>query len=148
MTGFTESDVEDAVLDWLEGLGWQALHGPDIAPDAPGTEGVDYGEVVLERRRRDVLALLNPGLPAAALDDAFRNLTRPEWPALEARNRAYNRMLVDGATVEYREDGGTVRGDAGVGCSLVTSVVCTCKGGSSEGFLPSTGFFVFCFRIL
>ena len=47
-------------------------------PDAPGAERDDYGQAVLERRLRDALAELNPGLPASALEDAFRRLTRPE----------------------------------------------------------------------
>ena len=105
MTTLTEADVEQAALDWLAGLGWRVAHGPDIAPDAPGSERADYGQVVLERRLRDALAELNPSLPAEALDDAFRRLTHPEGSTVEARNRAFHRMLVDGVTVEYRDDG-------------------------------------------
>ena len=66
--------------------------------------------MVLDQRLRDALAALNPGLPAAALDDAFRKLTHPEGPTLEARNRAFHRMLVDGVTVEYRIAEGAIRG--------------------------------------
>ena len=110
MTTLTEADVEQAALDWLAALGWQVAHGPDIAPDAPNAERDDYGQVVLESRLRDALAELNPGLPASALDDAFRKLTRPEGSTLEARNRAFHRMLVDGVAVEYRADGGAIRG--------------------------------------
>ena len=29
---FTESTVEEAALEILEGLGYTSLHGPDIAP--------------------------------------------------------------------------------------------------------------------
>ena len=72
---FTESEVEAAALEWLEGIGWKAAHGPDIAPHAAGSERTDYGEVILERRLRDALERLNPDLPADALDDAFRKLT-------------------------------------------------------------------------
>ena len=110
MTRFTESEVEAAALEWLDGLGWNVAHGPDIAPDAPGAERAHYGAVVLEGRLRDTLARLNPDLPAAALDDAFRRLTRPEGATLEARNRAFHRLIVDGVTVGYRDDGGAVRG--------------------------------------
>ena len=110
MTTLTEFEVEQATLDWLESLGWSVAHGPDIAPDTPGAERLDYGQVVLEQRLRDALARLNPDLPAAALDDAFRQLNRPEGPMLETRNRAFHRMLVDGVAVEYRTDEGTVRG--------------------------------------
>ncbi len=110
MTTITEADVEEAALNWLASLGWQVAHGPDIAPDTFGAERTDYGQVVLERRLRDALVLLNSDLPAEALDDAFRRLIRPEGATLEARNRAFHRMLVDGVTVEYRAQSGAIRG--------------------------------------
>ena len=107
---FAESEVEDAALEWLAGLGWSVAHGPDIAPGMPNAERGDYGEFILERRLREALARLNPDLPAQALDDAFRKLVRPEGATLEARNRAFHRMAVDGATVEFRGDNGAIRG--------------------------------------
>ncbi len=110
MAKFTESEVEEAALEWLESIGWRVVHGPDIAPQVPGAERDDYGAVVLKRRLREALARLNPDLPSAALDDAFRKLIRPEGATLEARNRAFHRLIVDGATVEYRDDSGAVRG--------------------------------------
>ena len=100
IASFTESEVEDAALDWLAGCGWSVAHGPDIAPDAPDAERADYGAVVLEGRLRRALDRLNPDLPAEALDDAFRKLTRPEGATVEVRNRAFHRMIVDGVTVE------------------------------------------------
>ena len=75
--GISEYDIEMATLAWLEGISWQIAQGPDIAPDAPSAERTDYEMVVLERRLRDALAALNPGLPADALDDAYQKLTRP-----------------------------------------------------------------------
>ena len=110
MTTLTEADVEDAALEWLADLGWQTAHGPDIGPGAPGEERANYGAVVLEQRLRDALARLNPDLPRDALDDAFRKLTRPDGSTLEARNRAFHRLLVLGVNVEYRTDGGAIRG--------------------------------------
>ena len=110
MTTMTEADVEQAALDWLHALGWQVAHGPDIAPDTPNAERGDYGQAILERRLRDSLAELNLSLPASALDDAFRKLTRPEGATLEARNRAFHRMVVEGVTVEYRDREGRLRG--------------------------------------
>ncbi len=35
MTTLTVADAEQADLEWLSGLGWQVLHGLDIAPDMP-----------------------------------------------------------------------------------------------------------------
>ena len=107
---FTESEVEDAALNWLAGCGWSVAHGPDIAPDAPGAERADYGAVVLEGRLHGALERLNPDLPAEALDDAFRKLTRPEGATVEVRNRAFHRMIVDGVTVEHSTDDGHITG--------------------------------------
>ena len=111
MTTLVEADVEQAALEWLSGLGWQVLHGPDIAPETPDAERDDYRQVVLEHRLRGALTELNPSLPMSALDDACRMLTRPEGSTLETRNRAFHRMLVDGVEVEYPDTEGRVRGD-------------------------------------
>jgi len=110
MSSFTESVVEEAALAWLESTGWQVRSGVEIAPGEPAAERDDYGQVVLVQRLRDALARLNPALPAEALDDAFRKLTRPEGAELVARNRALHRLLVDGVTVEYRDAEGSIRG--------------------------------------
>ncbi len=57
MTTFTESTVESAALAWLEAIGWQIAHGPDISPDGDTLtlslsqrERESYGEVVLAQR--------------------------------------------------------------------------------------------------
>ena len=110
MTTITEAEVEQAALGWLAVLGWSVAHGSDIAPETPNAERRDFGQVVLEHRLRDALASLNPDLPASALGDAYRKLIRPEGSTLEARNRAFHWMLVDGVEVEYREAGGRMRG--------------------------------------
>ena len=109
-SGVTESVVEQAALAWLEGMDWHVTHGPAIAPDAPTAERADYGQVFLHQRLRDALADLNPNLPVTALDDAFRKLTQPPGSTLEARNRAFQRLLVDGVNVEYTSQDGSIRG--------------------------------------
>src|SRR3990172_893903 len=110
VTAFTESVVEQAALAWLESIGWRVLHASEIAPGEPAAERDDYSQVALAQRLRDSLARLNPALPAEALEDAFRKLTRLEGTDVVARNRAAHRLLVDGVTVEYRTAGGEIRG--------------------------------------
>ncbi len=109
---FTESVVEEASLAWLEGLGYSILHGPDITFGEPAAERIDPGfkDAILEGRLRSALAQLNPALPAEALKDAFRKLTRLEVPTLIERNHNLHRMLVDGITVEYRRQDGSIAG--------------------------------------
>jgi type I restriction enzyme, R subunit len=110
VSAFAESVVEQAALAWLESLGYTIKHGLEIAPGELFTERSDYAQVVLEQRLHDALMRFNPQLPTEAISDAFRKLTRPEGPTLEARNRAIHRLLVDGVTVEYRAPDGSIRG--------------------------------------
>ena len=110
MSGFSESIVEDAALAWFESLGWRVAHGPDIAPGMPTAERLDFRDVMLFQRLRAALARLNSTLPAEAIEDAFRKLTRPEGAELIQRNRAFHRMLVDGVAVEYRRPDGPIAG--------------------------------------
>jgi type I restriction enzyme R subunit len=107
MAYLTESEIESAALAWLANLGYQTLFGPDIAPSMPAAEREHYGHVVLERRLRDALARLNPQVPADALEEAFRKLTRPDSPSLVGNNHAFHRMLVEGIPVEIRRKDGS-----------------------------------------
>ncbi len=109
MTAFDETTVENAALDWLRGLGWEIASSRDALPGS-GALRASYGEVFLPSLVQDALARLNPDLPAAALDDAFRKLTRPEGSGIVARNRAFHSMLTGGVTVEYYDSDGIVRG--------------------------------------
>ena len=107
-----ESTVEIASLEWLRALGYSVQYGPEIAPSEPSAERSDphYRDAVLERRFRQALVRLNPDLPADALEDAYRKLTRTDAPSLVERNRAVHRMLVEGVTVESRRPDGSIAG--------------------------------------
>ena len=109
MNAFTESVVEQAALDWFRALGYDVIGGPDMPP-GPHALRESYADTIFPSVVRGALARLNPNLPNEALDDAFRKLARPEGPTLEARNRAFHRLAVDGVTVEYRDAGGSIRG--------------------------------------
>jgi len=113
MAAVTEDAVEQALLEWLAGLGWATAHGPDISPpDArtPGTERASYREVVLAGRLRGAIARLNPHIPPGARDDALRRVLSPNVPGLVNANRQLHRWMVDGVPVEFQKDGET-RGD-------------------------------------
>ena len=109
MTIFTESIVEDAALDWFRELGYSVISGADGAGPG-GLLRDDYGDVVLESPLQGALQKLNPGLPEDALRDAERKLRHPQGATLEARNRSFHRMVVDGVNVEYRTPEGTLSG--------------------------------------
>lgn len=113
MPNFTESTLEDAVLEYLAELGWDIAQGPAIAPGEPGAEREGYGEVILAGRLKAALARLNPQLPEEALEDAFRqsaNLPNLH-PTTAANNRAFHQLLTEGIGVEYRNEEGRVVGN-------------------------------------
>ncbi len=111
MSHFSESTVEDAALEHLSRMGYTCLFGPSVAPDTPDAERHDYTEVVLEGRLRDALRRLNPFLPAEALEEAARKVLTLSFPSLNAANRAFHRMIVNGVEVEYRAADGRIVGD-------------------------------------
>ena len=111
MAGVTESEVEDAALQWLAGLGYAVLHGPDIGPEGPAPERGSYDEVLLAGRLRKALARLNPHLPAETLEDVLRKVRQAETPLLIKENRRLHRYLVEGVPLEVAREDGSVGGD-------------------------------------
>src|SRR3974377_1641882 len=109
---FTESVVEEAALEWLEGQGYSVLGGPTIAVGESAAERTDpnYTDVILEGRLRRALQTLNPTLPPQAIQDAYRRLTRGDEPSLVTRNHAFHRRLIEGVTVEYTRPDGSIGG--------------------------------------
>jgi len=102
---FTESEVEEAALEWFAGLGYDILSGPEIAPGEPAAERTDYHQPFLLQRVRDSLYTINAKLPDSAIDEAIRKLTVPTSPALIENNHTFHHHLTDGIPVEYRENG-------------------------------------------
>lgn len=100
MTGISESMLEDTCLDWLQELGWDRIHGPDIAPDAPNAERLSYSEVILKERLRAALARINPEVPPSGIDEAVKKLLAADSPNLIVNNRNFHRCLTDGIDVE------------------------------------------------
>lgn len=111
MSYLDEAQVEIVAIDYMRELGYAHIHGPAIAPGELLAERTDYTEVVLKERLRQALVHLNPGIPSGSLDEAFRRVLHPESPSLEANNRAFHEMLIDGVPVEYNRPDGSTAGD-------------------------------------
>ena len=105
MPPLTESDVENAALDWFRGLGYRVVAGSDLPDDWRES----HAEAALPGVVRAALDRLNPDLPPEALDAAARGLARPAGAGLAQRNRNAHRMMLEGAAVEYRAETGETR---------------------------------------
>lgn len=108
---YTESDLEQAVLEWFDQLDYQVLAGPDIAPGASASERSSFADVVLVTRLRDAIARLNPTIPVEARAEAQRQVVRVVTPNLIAQNHHVHGLLTDGVVVEYRRPDGSVKTD-------------------------------------
>ncbi len=100
MSSMTENILEETCLYWFEELGWNRIHGPDIAPDTPDAERVNYSEVILKERLRTALERINPDVPAVGIDEAVKKLLVTDSPDLLVNNRNFHRLLTDGIDVE------------------------------------------------
>jgi type I restriction enzyme, R subunit len=106
----TEDQLEQEALAWLADVGYTVVYGPDIAPDGPAPERDNYRQVILTGRLRAAIDRLNPGVPAAARDDALRQVVDLGLAAPLTANRRFHQLLVTGVPVQYQKDGET-RGD-------------------------------------
>ena len=111
MAKFVESEVENAALAWLAGLGYAVLHGPDIGSEGTAPERGSYDEVLLTGRLCEAFARLNPHLPAETLEEALRKVRQTETPSLVEENRRLHRYLVEGIPVEVAREDGSIGGD-------------------------------------
>jgi type I restriction enzyme R subunit len=94
------------------GLGYEYTFGPDIACDGPRPERTSYADVVLDGRVRSALVRINPQVPADAIDEAIRKVTRTESPSLIENNRRFHQILTEGVPVEYTNAEGRIVHDA------------------------------------
>lgn len=106
---FTESQLENAALEWFQELGYETAFGPEISPGGDYPEREDYGDVLLSERLQDALKRLNPALPPDALEEAYRKIAVPQSPGLLQNNRSFHAMLTNGVDVSYRQLDSTMR---------------------------------------
>ncbi len=52
---FDKAQVEVVTVDYFRELGYEHIHGPQIAPDGETPERADYGQVALTGQLRDTL---------------------------------------------------------------------------------------------
>lgn len=106
---FCESQLEEAILEWFEELGYEIVFAPDIAPDGEYAEREDYSDVILGDRLKEALARINPKLPERALDEAYRQILIPQSPSLLMNNKAFQKMITDGIDVSVKQKDGSYR---------------------------------------
>jgi len=105
-----EFDIEQITLNLLRDENeYDVRFGPDLAEGA-GKER-DYNEVVLSTHLRSAIDRINPNIPAAAREDAFKKVMRSAAMTVIDNNEAFHHLLVDGVDVKFSVGDGKTRTD-------------------------------------
>ena len=111
-----EIQLENICLDWFRENGWNVLHGSDIAPGGINSQRRDYSQTLLEADLSNALERINTHLPSKCLSLCFEQVltkvSKPESLDLATNNRAFHRLLLDGAPIKYRVGDRTIRDHA------------------------------------
>jgi type I restriction enzyme R subunit len=103
--------VERPALEWLAELGWEHVHGSEFAPNAPGLERTDYGDVLLSLRLRHAIQRLNPQLPIEDVDRVITDVRESTSVVLIEDHEASHTLLTLGVPVEWRDAAGEDRAE-------------------------------------
>ena len=99
----TESAVEDFCLEVIEAQGYRFA-----SPEALNRQNPE--EVIVSDTLREMVAVLNAGVPEQAREVALRKIVAPASQNLLENNEEFHRYVTEGVKVEYQVDG-EVRGD-------------------------------------
>src|SRR5687768_16256757 len=105
MKPITESEIETLAIEELERLGYQYIHGLSIAPGAKQTERENFEQITLTERLRKQVAIINPGIPEGAREQAVQKAARHYSPDLLANNEAFHAFLIEKIKIPYTQDG-------------------------------------------
>lgn len=102
---YNEEAVENAALDQLRQLGYDILHGPDIAPDSFHPERDEWLQTILTGRLEHAIARLNPEATAEHHSEAAKRFLRAEHQDLILENMRKHEFLLHGVPVTYSDSG-------------------------------------------
>lgn len=100
----SEDDLEQQSLQWFAELGWEILHGPDIAPDGNNPLRASFHDVFLRPVLLEQLQEINPHIPVTVLDEVILRIAHAQSPDLVVSNKAFHHLLLDGVPVQYKQD--------------------------------------------
>lgn len=103
--------AEQPTLQWLEELGWEVQHGPDLGPEGSSPERDSWRDVVLIDRLRSAVAGLNPELPDDAVEHVAQQVLTTTSPNVIEDHADFHRLLVDRVPVTYQDADGVERAD-------------------------------------
>ena len=109
MSNFIENDLEQAVLEWFQDLGYQTQYGPDISPGGSFSERESFGDVVLYDRLYSALKRINKQYSNDTISELVKKITRQQSLSIIQNNVAFQKLLTDGIDVEVKQKDGSIK---------------------------------------
>jgi type I restriction enzyme, R subunit len=103
--------AERPALEGLRDVGWEHVHGSQLAAEEPGAERSRWSDVVLLSRLERAIERINPQLPADAIERAREIALRSTSPAVVEDHRSFHELLLSGVPVTYLDGEGVERHD-------------------------------------
>lgn len=97
MSGFTEADYENSVIELYKNMGYDYVYGPDVVRD--------FGSPLYDEILINSIHKINASLPEAGITDALFKLKNFENGELAQKNEAFMDYLQNGIPVRYLSDG-------------------------------------------
>jgi len=82
----TEDQIEQFAFKRLKALGYAYVYGPVIAHDGEAPERASHEQVLLLERLSAAVRRINPRIPAAAQEEAVKQVARIASPELLVNN--------------------------------------------------------------
>jgi type I restriction enzyme R subunit len=98
--------AEQPAIEWLEELGWEFVHGPDISPDGLTPERESYRDVVLAGRVCRFLAKTVPEIPAADRELVITGIQTTTSPVPIEDHASFHRLLIEGFPLTFNDADG------------------------------------------
>ncbi|MCB5292070.1 type I restriction endonuclease subunit R [Arthrobacter sp. SO3] len=109
MSGVSENVLEEMMIEHLQKVGWDYVHGSTINPGEPQAEREDFREVVLKERLLQAISNLNPELDFETVHVVANAALRAQSEVALTENWRTYQLLVGGVPVEVRNANGELR---------------------------------------
>ncbi|MCE4960065.1 type I restriction endonuclease subunit R [Staphylococcus hominis] len=103
---FSEDDLEQVALEWLQSLGYDYKKGNEISMTGLAPERKSDKEVVLHERLEKALRKINSDIHPRFIEKAMHELILEKSPNLLENNLTFHENLINGIEIEDYDDEG------------------------------------------
>jgi type I restriction enzyme R subunit len=101
-----EAGYEAQVLEWLSGIGWTHVFGPEIAPNGLTPERESFKDVILAERLEAAIARINPSLTKDVVRRVRQRIESPGETDILKANQLIHQWFTQGMQEQVRHANG------------------------------------------